>query len=56
MTANFTGKLRQNYKVLQCKNFQDTFETHKRSFISAHLIYRTVPLKSLSLKLFEDSK
>ena len=26
------------------RNFQDTFETRKRSFISAFSIYRTVPL------------
>ena len=27
------------------RNFQDTFETRKRSFISAFSIYITVPLK-----------
>ena len=26
------------------QNFQDTFETHKQSFISAFLIYLTAPL------------
>ena len=41
--ANFTGKLLQNYKELECE-FQDTFETRKRSFISAFLICMTVPL------------
>ena len=30
------------------RNFQDAFETSKRSFISAFSIYMTVPLKSLS--------
>ena len=28
------------------RNFQDTFETRKRSFISAFSIYLTVPLTS----------
>ena len=29
------------------RNFQDTFETHKRSYISVFLICMTVPLKQL---------
>ena len=28
------------------KNFQDTFETRKQSFISAFSIYMTVPLSA----------
>ena len=41
--ANFTGQLLQNY-VIGMRNFQDTFETLKRSFISAFSICMTVPL------------
>ena len=42
--ANFTGKLLQNYEYLECEIFPDTFETSKRSFISAFSICMTVPL------------
>ena len=35
------------------RNFQDTFETHKGSFISAFLIFMTVPL---SISEILDSK
>ena len=35
------------------RNFQDTFETHKQSFISAFSICMTVSLK-LCLKLFSS--
>ena len=41
--ASFTGQLLQNY-VIGMRNFQDTFETLKRSFISAFSICMTVPL------------
>ena len=41
--ANLTGQLLQNY-VIGMRNFQDTFETLKRSFISAFSICMTVPL------------
>ena len=41
--ANFTGQLLQNY-VIGMTNFQDTFETLKRSFVSAFSICMTVPL------------
>ena len=34
------------------QNFQDTFETRKRPFISAFLICMTVPL-SFQLKIFK---
>ena len=37
------------------RNFQDTFETRKRSFISAFLIYMTVPLSSYEEKLLHQS-
>ena len=43
--ANCTGKLLQNYKV-GMRNFQDTFETRKRSFINVFSICMTVPLKA----------
>ena len=36
------GKLLQN--IVGMRNFQDTFETRKRSFISAFSICMTVPL------------
>ena len=38
------------------RNFQDTFERHKRSFISAFLISMTVPLSTFSifLKSFDN--
>ena len=42
--ANFTGKLLQDYKYLECKIFQDTFETPKRSFISTFSFCMTLPL------------
>ena len=32
------------------RNFQDTFETHERSFITTFLICMTVPLKSQTLE------
>ena len=36
------------------RNFQDTFETRKRSFISTFSICMTVPLKKVSAKLLSD--
>ena len=41
--ANFTGKLLQNYSI-GIRNFQDAFDTRKRSFVSAFSIFMTVPL------------
>ena len=38
------GKLLQIYKLLECNNFQDIFEIHKRLFIIALSICTTVPL------------
>ena len=37
------------------RNFQDTFETHKPSFISALSIYMTVPLNFFAIKLITRS-
>ena len=34
------------------RNFQDTFETHKRLFIRAFLIYMAVPLSILIIESF----
>ena len=36
------------------RNFQDTFETRKRSFISAFSICMTVPIKHVKLIIFEN--
>ena len=35
------------------RNFQNTFETRKRSFISAFSIYMTVPLSQEYLRIYE---
>ena len=42
--TNFTSKLLQNTNSWNA-NFQDIFETHKQSFISAFSIWKTLPLR-----------
>ena len=38
------------------QSFQDTFETRKRSFISAFSIYMTVPLSGFTKDVFQAVK
>ena len=38
------------------RNFQDTFETRKRSFISAFSIFMTVPLRRANNFMVNSSK
>ena len=46
---------RENYsKIVGTCNFQRTFETRKRSFISAFSICMTVPIKHVKLIIFEN--
>ena len=48
------GQITAKLYLVGVLNFQDTFETRKKSFISAFLVYMTVPLintsKSAKLK------
>ena len=46
---------RENYsKVVGTWNFQRTFETRKRSFISAFSVCMTAPIKHVKLIIFEN--
>ena len=52
---NFTGKITAKFLISEW-NFQDTFETSKRSFISAFSIFITVPLIHLYLTLWQKKR
>ena len=53
--VGFKGTVMQitaKLEIIEMRNFQDTFKTLKRSFISAFSIWMTVPLKKILKKCF----